>query len=128
MEKKAVVSPKAPRPVGPYSQAIEAGDLIFLSGQVGLNPQTNKMAEGGVREQAAQVLENLTGVLKVMGLDLSAVVKMTVFLTDMGNFPDLNEVYAGYFKETPPARSCVAVRQLPLGALVEMEAIAVKTR
>lgn len=128
MEKKAVVSPKAPRPVGPYSQAIEAGDLIFLSGQVGLNPQTNKMAEGGVREQAAQALENLTGVLKVMGLDLSAVVKMTVFLVDMGDFPDLNEVYAGYFKEAPPARSCVAVRELPLGARVEMEAVAVKTR
>jgi 2-iminobutanoate/2-iminopropanoate deaminase len=128
VEKKAVVSPKAPRPVGPYSQAIEAGDLIFLSGQVGIDPQTNKMVEGGVREQAARALDNLAGVMKVMGLDLSAVVKMTVFLNDMGDFPELNEVYAGYFRETPPARSCVAVRGLPLGALVEMEAVAVKTR
>ncbi len=128
MEKKAVISPKAPRPVGPYSQAIEAGDLIFLSGQVGIDPQTNRMKEGGVKEQAAQALKNLTGVLQVMGLDLSAVVKMTVFLVDMKDFPELNGVYAEYFTDSPPARSCVAVRELPLGALVEMEAIAVKTR
>ena len=128
MDKNAVVSPKAPRPVGPYSQAIEAGELIFLSGQLGLNPKTGQMVPGGVKEQAAQALENLNGVLQVMGLDLSAVVKMTVFLTDMKDFPELNQVYAGYFKETPPARSCVAVRELPLGGLVEMEALAVKTR
>ena len=128
MEKKAVISPRAPRPAGPYSQAIEAGDLIFLSGQVGLDPQTGRMVEGGVREQAAQALDNLTGVLQVMGLDLTAVAKMTVFLADMKDFPELNDVYAGYFQDSPPARSCVAVRELPLGAGVEIEAIAVKTR
>ncbi len=128
MDKNAVISPKAPRPVGPYSQAIEAGELIFLSGQLGLDPKTGQMVPGGVKEQAAQALENLGGVLQVMGLDLSAVVKMTVFLTDMKHFPELNQVYAGYFKEVPPARSCVAVKELPLGGLVEMEALAVKTR
>ncbi|MBW1713096.1 MAG: RidA family protein [Deltaproteobacteria bacterium] len=128
MDKKVVTSPKAPRPVGPYSQAIEAGDFIFLSGQVGLDPQTNQLAPGGLAGQAAQALDNLTGVLQTMGLDLSAVVKMTVFLTDMADFPALNEVYAKYFSADPPARSCFAVKDLPLGAKVEMEAVAVKTR
>lgn len=128
MDKKPVVSPKAPRPVGPYSQAIEAGELIFLSGQIGLDPKTGEMVEGGIQAQAKQALKNLSGVLERMGLDLSAVVKMTVFLTTMDNFGPMNEVYATFFKDAPPARSCVAVSGLPLGGLVEMEAIAIKVR
>jgi 2-iminobutanoate/2-iminopropanoate deaminase len=127
MDKKAVVTPKAPRPVGPYSQAIEAGDLIFLSGQIGLNPQTNQLADG-LAAQTRQVLENLTGVLQTVGLDLSAVAKTTIFLTDMADFKEVNQIYAGYFPSTPPARSTVAVKALPLGALVEIEAVAVKLR
>jgi 2-iminobutanoate/2-iminopropanoate deaminase len=114
--------------VGPYSQAIEAGELIFLSGQVGLDPQTNELVSSEVGEQAGQALDNLIGVLQVMGLDLSAVVKTTVFLTDMADFGELNQVYAKYFQTDPPARSCIAVKALPLGAKVEIEALAVKNR
>lgn len=128
MEKVAVISPKAPRPLGPYSQAIEAGELIFLSGQVGLDPETNKMVSSEVGEQARQALDNLAGVLQVMGLDLSALVKTTVFLTDMDDFGEMNETYAKYFQSDPPARSTIAVKALPAGARVEIEALAIKNR
>lgn len=128
MEKKVVTSSRAPRPVGPYSQAIEAGDFVFISGQVGLDPKTGQMADATVTGQARQSLKNLEGILAQMGLDLSAVVKVTVFLTDMANFNAVNEVYASFFTTDPPARSCVAVKALPREALVEMEAIAIKSR
>lgn len=126
MEKKVVVSPRAPRPVGPYSQAIEAGEYVFLSGQLGLDPATGQMTAETVAGQTEQGLKNMEGVLSQMGLDLSAVVKMTVFLTDMANFQEMNEVYASFFPTDPPARSCVAVKGLPLGGLVEMEAVAIR--
>ena len=126
MEKKVVVSPRAPRPVGPYSQAIEAGEYVFLSGQLVLDPATGQMAAETVAGQTEQGLKNLEGVLSQMGLDLSAVVKMTVFLADMANFQEMNEVYASFFSADPPARSCVAVKGLPLGGLVEMEAVAIR--
>jgi len=126
--KVPVVSPKAPRPVGPYSQAIEAGELIFLSGQLGLDPQTNELVSDQVEDQTSQALENLAGVLQVMGLDLSAVVKTTIFLTDMADFGRVNQTYAGYFQTDPPARSTIAVKALPLGGKVEIEALAVKNR
>ncbi len=128
MEKRVVVSAKAPRPVGPYSQAIQAGELIFMSGQIGLDPATGEIVEGGVEAQADQCLKNLAGVLLAMGLDLSAIVKTTIFLTDMNDFAAVNAVYAGYFPENPPARSTIAVKELPLGVAVEIEAVAIKNR
>lgn len=128
MEKTVVVSAKAPRPVGPYSQAMQAGEFIFMSGQVGLDPATGKMAGETVEAQAVQVLKNLDGVLSAMGLDLTAIVKTTIFLTDMDDFAKVNEIYAGYFPADPPARSTYAVKGLPLGAKVEIEAIAIKNR
>jgi 2-iminobutanoate/2-iminopropanoate deaminase len=120
VEKVPVVSPKAPRPVGPYSQAIEAGELIFLSGQIGLDPQTGEMVSAQVEEQAGQALENLTGVLQVMGLDLSAVVKTTIFLTDMADFGRVNQVYAKPrtgFITSPRARSLRQARSVILEIL-----------
>ncbi len=128
MEKRVVLSGQAPRPIGPYSQAIECGEFIFISGQVPVDPKTNELPPGGVAAQAAQCLENIKGILGQMGLDLTAVVKMTVFLIDMTAFAEMNKVYAGYFPAEPPARSCVAVKGLPLEAQVEMEAVAVKVR
>jgi len=126
LEKKVVVSPRAPRPVGPYSQAIEAGEYVFLSGQLGLDPATGQMTAETVAGQTEQGLKNLEGVLSQMGLDLSAVVKTTVFLTDMANFKEMNEVYASFFSVDPPARSCIAVKGLPLGGLVEIESVAIR--
>ncbi len=125
MDKRVVVSAKAPRPVGPYSQAIEAGGFIFLAGQVGLVPETGQLAQG-IQAQSAQCLENIKGILSSMGQDLSAVVKMSVFLTDMADFQEMNKVYGGFFPSEPPARTTVAVKALPLGASVEMEALAIK--
>ena len=115
--KKVIHTDQAPNAVGPYSQAIHAGDLIFTSGQVALDPKTGKMVAGGIEKQARQVLENLKAILEAAGSDLSKVLKATVFLDD-------NEVYAEYFPEDQPARSAYQVGALPLGALVEIEVIA----
>ena len=117
---------KAPAAVGPYSQAIEANGFIFASGQLPIDPSTNAFAEGGVKEQTRQSLTNARNVLAAAGVDLSHVVKTTVFLSDMDNFAAMNEVYAEFFKEPYPARSAIAVKALPKGALVEVECIAVK--
>lgn len=123
---KSVHSEKAPAAVGPYSQAIEANGFIFASGQLPIDPSTNAFAEGGVKEQTRQSLTNARNVLAAAGVDLSHVVKTTVFLSDMDNFAAMNEVYAEFFKEPYPARSAIAVKALPKGALVEVECIAVK--
>ena len=126
MKKEVISTDKAPAAVGPYSQAIRAaGDLLFLSGQVPLDPATGKLVEGGIEEQAARACKNLAAVLESQGLSLDNVVKTTVFITDISNFPKVNEVYKQYFKAPCPARSCVEVRALPLGVQVEIEAIAV---
>ena len=122
----ALHTDKAPAAVGPYSQAIEANGLIFASGQLPIDPSTNAFAEGGVKEQTRQSLTNARNVLAAAGVDLSHVVKTTVFLSDMDNFAAMNEVYAEFFKEPYPARSAIAVKALPKGALVEVECIAVK--
>lgn len=122
----ALHTDKAPAAVGPYSQAIEANGFIFASGQLPIDPSTNAFAEGGVKEQTRQSLTNARNVLAAAGVDLSHVVKTTVFLSDMDNFAALNEVYAEFFKEPYPARSAIAVKALPKGALVEVECIAVK--
>ena len=123
---KALHTDKAPKALGPYSQAIEANGFIFASGQVPIDPDTNEFAEGGIKEQTRQSLTNAQNILKEAGIDLSHVVKTTVFLSDMANFTAMNEVYAEFFKEPYPARSAVAVKTLPKGALVEIECIAVK--
>ena len=121
---KAIHTDNAPKALGPYSQAIEAGNMVFASGQVPIDPATGNFAEGGIKEQTNQSLTNVINVLAEAGLDLSNVVKTTVFLSDMDNFAAMNEVYATYFKEPFPARSAVAVKTLPKGALVEIEVIA----
>ena len=122
----ALHTDKAPAAVGPYSQAIEANGFIFASGQLPIDPFTNAFAEGGVKEQTRQSLTNARNVLAAAGVELSHVVKTTVFLSDMDNFAAMNEVYAEFFKEPFPARSAIAVKALPKGALVEVECIAVK--
>ena len=122
----ALHTDKAPAAVGPYSQAIEANGFIFASGQLPIDPSTNAFAEGGVKEQTRQSLTNARNVLAAAGVDLSHVVKTTVFLSDMDNFAAMNEVYAEFFKEPYPARSAIAGKALPKGALVEVECIAVK--
>lgn len=121
---KVLHSEKAPAALGPYSQAIVAGDFVFASGQVPIDPSTGVFAEGGIKEQTWQSLTNVSNVLAEAGINLSNVVKTTVFLSDMDNFAAMNEVYAQFFTEPFPARSAVAVKTLPKGALVEIEVIA----
>ena len=123
---KPISTPKAPAAIGPYSQAIDSGaGLVFLSGQLPIDPATGAFPEGGVKEQTRQSLLNAQAILKEAGLDLGNVVKTTVFLADMGDFAVMNEVYAQFFSQPFPARSAVAVKNLPKGALVEIECIAV---
>ncbi len=122
----SVHTDKAPAAVGPYSQAIDTGTLIFLSGQIPLVPGTKDLAQGGIEGQAEQCLRNLTSVLHAAGLGLERVVKTTVFLTDMKNFPAMNEIYARHFGEHKPARSTIQVAGLPLGADIEIECIAAR--
>ena len=123
---KAIHSDKAPQAVGPYSQAIVAGNLVFASGQLPIDPATGQFAEGGIAEQTRQSLTNVSQVLAAAGTDLAHVVKTTVFLSDMANFGAMNEVYATFFNQPYPARSAVAVKTLPKNALVEIEVVAVR--
>jgi 2-iminobutanoate/2-iminopropanoate deaminase len=122
--KKIVSTEKAPKAIGPYSQAICIEGLVFTAGQVGLDPATMELVEGGVEAQTRQVLTNLGHVLESADSGLQFVVKTTVFLQDMGDFASMNAVYAGFFPENPPARSTVQVAGLPKGALVEIECMA----
>ena len=114
----------APQAIGPYSQAVVAGGLVYASGQIPIDPATGQFVEGGVREQTAQVLRNLSRVLEAAGSSLGRVVKTTVFLADMDDFAAMNEVYAGFFAEEPPARSTVQAARLPRDARVEIDAVA----
>ena len=123
---KALHSDNAPKAVGPYSQAIEANGFVFASGQLPIDPATNAFVEGGVKEQTRQSLTNAQSVLKAAGLDLSHVIKTTVFLSDMADFAAMNEGYAEFFNEPYPARSAIAVKTLPKNALVEVECIAAR--
>ena len=123
---KAIHTDQAPKALGPYSQAIEAGGMVFASGQVPIDPATEQCVSGGIKEQTRQSLTNARSILQQAGTDLSHVVKTTVFLADMADFAAMNEVYAEFFSQPYPARSAVAVKQLPKGALVEVECIAVK--
>lgn len=124
MSKQTVFAPKGIKPMGPYTPAIRMGDLLFISGQVGIDPETGKFVEGGVAEQARQVLENLKGLVESGGSSMDKVLKTTMFLTNMADFATVNEVYTQYFASEPPARSTIQVVALPGGALVEIEAIA----
>lgn len=126
MEKKVLHTDKAPAAIGPYSQAIEVNGFVFASGQIPINPATGEVVEGGIQEQTRQALTNASEVMKAAGLDLSHVVKTTVFMADMNDFAAMNEVYVTFFSAPFPARSAVAVKTLPKGVLVEVECIAVK--
>ena len=123
MPKRAITTPKG-KAIGPYSMGIAAGDLVFISGQIALDAATGKLVEGDVKAQASQALENLKVILDAAGLTFAHVVKTTIFLTDMGDFAAVNEVYKGYVAEPYPARSTIAVAALPLAAKVEIEMIA----
>ncbi len=124
-EKKVIATNKAPAAVGPYSQGIQVGKTIYLSGQLGLDPATGKLAEGGVAAQAKQSLQNIQAMLAEVGASADNVVKTTVFLANIEDFALVNEQYAKVFAKDCPARSCVAVKALPLGGLVEIEAVVV---
>ena len=121
---EVICTKNAPAAVGPYSQAIRTGDLLFCSGQIPLVPETGLMVEGGIEAQARQMFANIKAVLNAAGLDFCNVVKTTVFMTDLSKFGVFNDIYAQYFPFNPPARSCVQVSALPKGAMVECEVIA----
>jgi 2-iminobutanoate/2-iminopropanoate deaminase len=124
--RQVVATDDAPAAVGPYSQGICVGDFVFSAGQIGIDPATGKMVEGGTQAQARQALTNLQAVLKAAGSSLDRAVKVLVFLQDMGDFKAFNEVYAQFFTQDPPARSAIQAAALPLGALVEIEVIALR--
>jgi 2-iminobutanoate/2-iminopropanoate deaminase len=122
--KKVIETKDAPAPIGPYSQAIQIGQFLFCSGQIAIDPKTNQVVLGSVSEQASLVMKNIDAVLKAAGSDFSKIVKTTIFLMDMKDFPAVNEIYGAYFKTMPPARSTVAVSGLPKGVHVEIEVVA----
>lgn len=123
--KKVIATSKAPAAIGPYSQAIRAGSFVFLSGQIPLDPDSGEMVGKTAAAQTKQVMSNLSAVLEEAGVGLESLVKTTIFLADLGDFAAVNEVYASYFSEAPPARATVEVSCLPKGALVEIEGVAV---
>ncbi len=127
MFSKAIKSDKAPAAIGPYSPAIQLGDFVYLSGQIPVDPATNEIVSGGIKQQTHQVFQNILAILEEMGLETRHIMKTTVFITDMAMFADMNEVYATYFDEPYPARSCVQVGALPKGALVEIECLVIDT-
>jgi 2-iminobutanoate/2-iminopropanoate deaminase len=124
--KRAVATPAAPAAIGPYSQAVVAGSLVFLSGQIPLDPERGKIVEGSIEDETRQVLKNLAAVLAAEGLTLDAILRTTVFLTDLEDFPRVNQTYAEFFTEPFPARATVQVAALPRGARVEIDAIATR--
>ena len=124
--KRIISTPKAPAAVGSYSQAVEIRDTLYISGQIPLNPETGKLAEGDVTVQTEQVFRNIAAILDEAGYSFTNVVKSTCLLSDMANFKAMNEVYARYYPENQPARAAFAVKELPLGVLIEIESIAMK--
>ena len=124
--KTVIHTDEAPEPIGPYSQAVEVNNTLYISGQVPLDPETMKVVEGGIKEQTRQVMKNIGAILEVAGYSYSNVVKSTCLLSDMANFKAMNEVYGEFYEKDPPARAAFAVKELPLGVLVEIETIAVK--
>ena len=124
MSKKIIHTPNAPEPVGPYSQAIQLGNLLFISGQIPLDPQTGKLIKDDFPKQCRQVLNNVQAILEAANTSLEQVVKVTIFLTDLSRFEEFNQIYSEYFGAYKPARSCVEVSALPKGVSLEIEAIA----
>lgn len=125
MKKRIINTDKAPAAIGPYSQAVEAGITLYISGQIPLSPSTGKLVEGGIKEQTTQVLKNIGTILEAAGYSYQNVVKSTCLLANMDDFKEMNEVYASVYSENPPARAAYAVVRLPMGALIEIETIAV---
>lgn len=124
--KKIIKTDKAPQAIGPYSQAVEIDNTLYISGQVPINPETGKVVDGGIQEQTEQVMKNIGAILEEAGYSFSDVIKSTCLLNDMDNFKAMNEVYGKYYPENPPARAAYQVVKLPLGVMVEVETIAVK--
>lgn len=124
MPKRIVRTDRGPKAIGPYSQAVDLGDLVFVSGQIPLDPATQQTVPGDIKAQTERVLRNLQGIVEAAGLSLGHVVRTTVFLADLAEFPAMNEVYATFFPQDPPARSTVQVAALPKGARIEIDAIA----
>lgn len=124
--KRIINTNKAPQAVGPYSQAVEIHRTLYISGQIPLDPDTMQIVEGGIKEQTRQVMKNISAILDEAGYSFADVVKSTCLLSDMKNFKEMNDVYAGFYPENPPARAAFAVRELPLGVLIEIETVAVK--
>lgn len=124
MKKDVISTTKAPAAIGPYSQAIKTGNFLFASGQIPINPSSNKIIEGSIEEQTKQVMENIKGILESVGASMEDIVKTTLFITDIEEFSRINEIYSNYFKTFPPARSCVEVSALPKNAKIEIEFVA----
>lgn len=124
MKKELVATDKAPAAIGPYSQGIRTGELVYTSGQLPINPATKQLVTEDIKSAAAQSLENVKAILEQAGVSMDSVIKTTVFLKDLTDFPAFNEVYGTYFPENSPARSCVQVAKLPMDAMIEIEAIA----
>lgn len=127
MPKRVLKTPSAPGALGPYSVAVQAGDLVFISGQVAIDPATGERASDDVATQAKQIMKNLKAIVGDVGLTMNDIAKTTIFLTDMNDFPTVNEVYGAYFDREPPARSTVEVAALPGGFLVEIEAVVARS-
>ena len=126
MQKKIISTDDAPKAIGPYSQAVEINGMLFISGQIPIDPATGKMVEGGIGEQTEQVMKNIGAILAAAGYSYEHVIKSTCLLADMKYFADMNQVYGRYYPSTPPARAAFAVKELPMQALVEIETIAAK--
>jgi len=124
--KKTIHTEKAPKAIGPYSQAIEINGFLYISGQIPIDPAVGKVVEGGIREQTEQVMKNIGEILKAAGFDYRDIVKSTCLLSDMDNYAAMNEVYGKYFTENPPARAAFGVVKLPMGVLVEIETVAAR--
>ncbi len=123
--KEIISTSKAPSAIGPYSQGVKVGNMVFLSGQIPIDPETGNIVEGGIKEQTKRVLENIKAILESIGGSLNNVVKTTVFMVDLGEFSEMNEVYKEYFPNNPPARSTIQVSALPKNVKIEIEAIAI---
>ncbi len=126
MEKKVIRTDNAPAPIGPYNQAIQYGDMLFVSGQIAIDPSTGNLIEGDIQAETRMVMQNLEAVLAAAGMNFSNVIKSSIFLMDMGQFAQVNEVYGGYFTDNPPARETVQVAGLPKGVNVEISVVAGK--
>ena len=127
MQKEVITTDKAALPVGPYSQAIRTGELVFVAGEKGIDPATGKIVGGGIAEETRQTLDNIVAILEAAGATMEHVVRTVVYMTDISEFAEMNDVYASYFPNDPPGRSCVQVVALPAGAHVEIEVTAVLT-